>query len=477
MFYNLAIILSFYMGKNLILGFKRYILIVSDLIILYLSLWLTLAIRYQSNFDAQLWYRHFWPFTAVFLILLVIFYIDDLYEFNYTKGQASILVRILRDLSIGIIFAFAFFYVGQDRLFTIKPQKVLLINSAIAFLILYGWRLLFNHYSKSPKIAYGLLLVGYNNLVEEIIDEIKNNPQLGLQTKAIIVEPGNESLVPDRFKEYLIVDDFNNLTKICLDKKINTIVSLINPRQHPELSKNLFACLPLKISFFDIANFYEKVTGKIPVTTIEQIWFLENITESNKKMYEIIKRLFDLLFSLILLLITATFIPIIAILIKTTSKGPIFFTQVRTGKGGKNFMAIKFRTMFKDAEINGPQWATKNDSRVTPLGKFMRKTRIDEIPQLFNIIRGEMSVIGPRPERPEFIENLETKIPFYKERLLIKPGLTGWAQVMGPAYGGSEQESLEKLQYDLFYIKNRSLALDLSITLKTIRTVLSVKGQ
>ena len=147
------------------------------------------------------------------------------------------------------------------------------------------------------------------------------------------------------------------------------------------------------------------------------------------------------------------------------------------GKNGKEFLAMKFRSMVKDAEKNGAQWATKNDSRVTRFGRLMRKTRLDEIPQLINILRGEMSLVGPRPERPEFIELLSQQIPFYRERLLVKPGLAGWAQLLGPAYGGSEKETLEKLKYDLYYIKNRSLMLDLSIILKTIRVVLGGRGQ
>jgi exopolysaccharide biosynthesis polyprenyl glycosylphosphotransferase len=204
---------------------------------------------------------------------------------------------------------------------------------------------------------------------------------------------------------------------------------------------------------------------------------LENLTENNKKLYEITRRIYDICFSILLLAVTLPFTPLIALIIKISSKGPVFFTQIRTGKDGKTFRAIKFRTMVTNAETNGPQWATKNDSRVTGAGRFLRKTRIDEIPQLINVLTNEMSLIGPRPERPKFVEELEKEIPFYKERLLVKPGLTGWAQVAGPAYGGSKEESLEKLQYDLYYIKNRSMALDISIVLKTVKTILTRRGQ
>ncbi len=464
------------MGRNLILNTKKYLLILGDIIILYFSLWLTLIIRYQLDLGKILWTQHFWPFTIIFLVWLVIFYIDDLYELKYRQGRANTLSRLVRSMTIGLIFAIILFYLGQNRLFTIRPQRVLLIDAVITTLLIYIWRVTFNSLTKSSKIANGLMIIGFNPLVPEIFKEITQRPELGFQLKIIVAEEDTNDIPPE-LKNITIYNHFQDLKNICLEKKINTIVSTIHPRENIILSKSLFHCLPLKISFFDVANFYEKMTGKIPVTTVEQVWFLENLIESEKKAYDALKRIFDIISSLLLLIFSLPFIPFIALIIKLSSKGPIFFVQKRTGKDEKVFMAIKFRTMIEKAETNGPQWATKDDPRVTKVGRFMRKTRIDEIPQLFNVLRGEMSLIGPRPERPEFIEELQNQIPFYKERLLVKPGLTGWAQVMGPAYGGSKEESLEKLQYDLFYIKNRSLALDLSILLKTIRTVLSVKGQ
>ena len=453
---------------------KKYLLMLVDVVILYFSLWLTLLLRYQTDFNTLLLVRHIWPFTVVFLGWLIIFYIDDIYEITYSQGNATFLVKLLRNFLIGGLFAVVFFYLGQDRLFTIKPQTVLLINSVIAAVLIYGWHLLFFSLTKSPKMANGLLIIGFNHLALEIINYIKNNPQLGYQIKAIMAD-GDK--VSEDMKEFITNNDFSQLKETCIQKGINTIISTIHPRENSTLSDNLFKCLSLKINFFDISNFYEKITGKIPVNTIEQIWFLENLSESAKKLYEKAKRLFDITFALTLLIITLPFFPIIALITKLGSKGPIFFTQIRTGKDGKDFKAIMFRTMIQDAETNGPQWAAKNDSRVTKTGKIFRKTRIDELPQLFNILRGDMSLIGPRPERPEFVKQLQNEIPFYNERLLIKPGLTGWAQVVGPAYGGSKEESLQKLQYDLYYIKNRSIALDLSILLKTIKTVLTVRGQ
>ncbi|MEK7168078.1 MAG: exopolysaccharide biosynthesis polyprenyl glycosylphosphotransferase, partial [Patescibacteria group bacterium] len=188
-------------------------------------------------------------------------------------------------------------------------------------------------------------------------------------------------------------------------------------------------------------------------------------------------RTMDLAFAIVGLVVAIPLTPLIALVIRLESKGPVIFKQIRTGKNGKAFLAMKFRSMVDNAEKNGPQWAQKNDPRVTKFGSLMRKTRLDEIPQLFNILKGEMSFVGPRPERPEFIEILEKEIPFYRERLLVKPGLTGWAQLNGPAYGGSKEETWEKIKYDLYYIKNRSLILDLGIILKTVKVAFSKRGQ
>lgn len=449
------------MANSSALGNKKYFLILGDIVILYFSLLVTLLIRYQAEYSSSIWIQHLAPFSIVFLIFITTFFIDDLYELAFNITRSNLFGKILKNVIIAVVISFGFFYLGQNRLFTIRPQRVLLINAGIFTILTYAWHILFISMTKSSKIANNLLIVGQGKLVDEITRKINSSPQFGFKVKAQVKDQG----------------EYANLKKICESQKIHTIVSTVHPRENATLSKSLFECLPLKISFFDSANFYEKIMGKVPITTIEQVWFLENLSESNKNLYEILKRAFDIILSIILLIITIIFFPLIALAIKLSSKGPIFFIQTRTGKQGKNFKTIKFRTMVADAEKNGAQWASKNDPRITPLGRFMRKTRIDELPQLINVIVGDMSLIGPRPERPEFIEKLEQQIPFYKERLLVRPGLSGWAQVFGPAYGGSKKETLEKLQYDLYYIKNRSLGLDLGIALRTIKTILTRKGQ
>jgi exopolysaccharide biosynthesis polyprenyl glycosylphosphotransferase len=304
---------------------------------------------------------------------------------------------------------------------------------------------------------------------------MNNKPQFGFRIAGIV----SEKEISDYYRKKDGVEIFEqpkSILGLAKIKNIKGIITAFDPRKHPELIDKIYECLSLKISFSSLANFSEQFAGKIPVNSIGQVWFLENLKEQEKLIYEFGKRIFDIFISIILLIISIPFLPFIFLAVKLNSKGSFFFMQQRTGRNGKRFMAIKLRSMYVNSESNGPQWAQKNDPRVTSVGKFMRKTRIDEIPQLINIFRGEMSFIGPRPERPEFIKKLEKKIPFYNERLLVKPGLTGWAQINFP-YGASEADALQKLQYDLYYIKNRSLLLDLSILLKTIKTVLSGGGQ
>lgn len=457
---------------------KKFLLIAGDIFTLYVGLYITLLARYQNEYTWELWRLHLFPFTVVILLWILIFYINELYDIEYGGGRLNVLSRLFTSLLVGSVFSIAFFYFGYNNLFTIRPQRVFIMYFLFSLLLLYLWRIIATRYLISVILKNNLLIVGLNPLMVEIIKKIKRHPQLGFAIKGII--PLND----DYFQNNIFSDieiynktSIHRLKDICMDAQINTIISVANPRESDELQKNLFECLSLKINFTDASNFYEKITGKIPVKTIQHIWFLENLNESTKVFYEIIKRLLDIIFSLLGIIITLPFIPFIIMAIKLDDHGPIFFVQKRLCKNGKIFLAMKFRTMNVGAEKNGPQWATKNDPRITRIGKFLRKTRIDEIPQLINVLKGEMSFIGPRPERPEFVEKLQKDIPFYKERLLVKPGLTGWAQVMGPSYGGSFEETLEKLQYDLFYIKNRSLGLDFSILLKTIKIVLLGKGQ
>jgi sugar transferase (PEP-CTERM system associated) len=230
------------------------------------------------------------------------------------------------------------------------------------------------------------------------------------------------------------------------------------------------------IEVVDAPSFYEDLTGKLLIEDITPSWFIFSNGFKMTPAMRYYKRALDIFFSMLGLLMVMPFIPLLALAVKLDSRGPIFFRQVRVGEREKRFVLYKFRTMREDAETTtGAIWAQSNDPRITRVGRFLRTTRLDEIPQLYNVLRGDMSFIGPRPERPEFIEMLSKIIPYYTERHFVKPGISGWAQVRYP-YGASVEDAIEKLRYDLYYIKNISLVLDIVIIIETVKVMLFGKG-
>jgi lipopolysaccharide/colanic/teichoic acid biosynthesis glycosyltransferase len=248
-----------------------------------------------------------------------------------------------------------------------------------------------------------------------------------------------------------------------------------------DLLKELYNSLFQQVSIISLSDFYESVMHRIPPFTFSEGWFVVNLHEQQKKIYDRFRILSDYILAVVIGIFFVITFPFIALAIKLNSKGKIFFTQNRVGRQGLVFKVYKYRSMVSlsadgSAETNGPQFAGTKDTRITSIGKILRLTRLDEVPQFFNILKGEMSIIGPRPERPEFVQQLTEKMPYYALRHLIKPGLTGWAQIQNSYYGNIE-ENLQKLEYDLYYIKNRSLTLDLSIILRTINTVLRLAGR
>jgi len=319
-----------------------------------------------------------------------------------------------------------------------------------------------------------MAIVGYNPQAIELSKEIIKNPQLGYKLKIII--KNHEEIDRTDLPEIKIVEGIKNLKEILEQEKIAVAVVVPEIYHYPELIQNLFDCIRFKIDFINLSEFYEKITQKIPLTAINQVWFLENISHRTKSFYERGKRIFDIFFGLSLFIVLLPLMLLIAVAIKAESPGPVFYKQTRVGRGGRPFTLIKFRSMIKDAEKDGPKMAQKNDPRVTKLGKFLRKTRLDELPQLWNIVRGQMSFVGPRAERPEFHQELKSKIPFYQERYLIKPGLSGWAQIKY-GYTSSIEDNFEKIQHDLYYIKNRSFIFDMSIILKTINIIIKGGGR
>lgn len=449
---------------------KKLLLLSGDIAVLYLSLYLALLVRYRENPTGELWQMHFWPFTLIFILWIIIFYIANLYSLHSAVNNTKFFQLANKSLLISVLIALAYFYLAPG--ISIAPKTNLLIYVIIFYILFLSWRRFYNLTLKSYLPKKNIAFIGLSGLTKELIGEIFEKPHLGY-TISFIVSLKNEGL--EKLNGIQVINGMGDLENLIAKNKISTIILTDDPHYSEQLSAVLFKCLPLKINYLSLTTFYEIITGRVPINAINQLWFLENLSEGNKAWFDTLKKFIDFILAALIFLITLIFWPFIAWAIKIESKGPAFFKQARIGKNNKIFQIVKFRTM---AITNNDLSPTKiNDERITKIGNFLRKTRIDEIPQVINIMLSDMSFVGPRPERPEIIAELEQAIPFYKERSLVKPGLTGSDQISGEYHSPSLEDSVKKLQYDLFYIKNRSFYLDLSILLKTIAIIFSREGR
>lgn len=447
---------------------KKLLLIFGDLAVMYASLLTTLMIRYGIRPSQYDWGLHFMPFTTIFILWLAVFYISDLYNLHTAVNNSRFWKMVARSFVVSSLISVLFFYISPTTDITPKISLAIFIG---VFLVMFTvWRRAYNWTLASYLPKNNIAIVGRNRLVDELLSELKGKPHLGFTISFIIDEKTME-------KEVAGTPVFSNLKDLpsLIEKKKVSNVILVEMPDSENLRALLLECLSLKISFINLVDFYEELTGKVPIDAIGKTWFLENLSEGDKAAFDAMKRAADLILALLIFAFTLPFWPIIGLIIKLESRGPVFFKQIRAGEGGKDFKIIKFRTMKTEGNDHAP--TADGDKRITALGNFLRKTRLDEIPQVMNIIKGEMSFVGPRPERPELIAELERQIPFYRERMLVKPGITGVDQTSGEYHSPSYEDTMKKLQYDLFYIKNRSLYLDVAILLKTIRTVLSRGGK
>lgn len=448
------------------LKIRVFTLICGDLLMLYLSLSAALLIRF-GNLNQAIW-QHHWPFFSVlFAVWLIIFYAFNLYDSIVGQNWIEFAGNYLKATAVNVILAVLYFYIFAAQI-SLAPKTILLLLLLIFAALFIGWRKLASRLIMAKSFYQNLLFIGFDPLTLELLPARPNLQRYGYNFKGIVTD--------QEIKENVNVPiyDFEQLKDVIKKEKIDLLV--ISEPNNQDVISLLFQTLPLRINFTSLTNFYEQVTNRVPLNMINQGWFLNNISLGNKDLYDTVKRALDVILALIFGLVSLFLSPLIALSIALDSRGKIIFRQVRVGKDGNLFVALKFRTMYQNAEAHGPMWAKEKDPRVTGVGNFLRTMRLDEIPQLVNIIKGEMSFVGPRPERPEFIEDLMSQIPFYKERLLVKPGLTGWAQIK-MSYADSIESSLKKLQYDLYYVKHRSLLFDLSIILKTINIMLQKIGR
>ncbi len=401
----------------------------------------------------------------------VCLYYAELYDLRMVADRRELFVRVLQALgAASLVLAVLYYWFPSLSV----GRGVFLLAATAVVTLVAGWRFAFEWVEGRVGPRERILVVGTGAAALTLASELKARRQeLGVRIVGFVDSEGPRALGAD---EHVLgtVDDIPRIVRQHQVERV--VVSLADARGKLPMDK----LLDMKLNgvvFDHLASVYEEYTGKIALENLRPSWLIFSEGFRKSRILTAAKRLADLTVASIGLVLAAPIMAVVAVVVRLTSPGPALYHQERVGQQGRTFTVHKFRSMRSDAEAaTGAVWATRNDSRVTPVGAFLRKTRLDELPQLWNVMRGEMSLVGPRPERPEFVRMLTEQIPFYGQRHSVKPGVTGWAQV-SYTYGASVEDAMEKLQYDLFYIKNLSLGLDIFVLFKTVQTVVLKRGQ
>ena len=408
-------------------------------------------------------------FLIVACVQLSLYYFD-LYDLKAFRSNIELGIRLLQSLGVSSILL-AFLYYLFPLL--IIGRGIFLISLGFMGVVIVSWRIIYNHILKTRQLDQRIMIIGSGPLAKGIAKEIVERVDTGFEVIGFITD--HSEGVGEKFVNPSVIGDQSHILDIATKERVDRIIVAIEERRGKFPDAQLLECKMRGIAVEEGIGFYEHLTGRLQVESLRpsSLIFSDGFKKSKLTMW--VKRVSGFSLSLIGLLLLSPLILVISILIKIDSRGPVFYKQERVGERGKIFRLLKFRSMVEGAEANGPVWAGKNDDRITRIGRWIRKWRLDEIPQMVNVLKGDMSFVGPRPERAYFVEKLREEIPFYGQRFYVKPGITGLAQVKYQ-YGASKDDALEKLRYDLYYIKNLSSLFDLLIVFETIKVVLFGKG-
>lgn len=415
-----------------------------------------------------------WRSVLVALVLQVSLHYCDLYDLRTLNERRDLFLRLVHALgAASLVLAFLYYWLP----YLIIGRGVFALATPLTVGLVAGWRMVFEWLSRKVP-AERLLIVGTGDAAVALAHEFHaRRGELGVQLVGFIEADSARINDPSVDPLINVVGNVADIPEIVRQQYVDRVVlSLADARGKLSMDKLLEMKLNDGVRFDHLASVYEQYTGKIAVENLRPSWLIFSEGFSHSRFVSGIKRALDIAVSVLALLVASPIMLATAGLIRLTSPGPIIYHQRRVGKDGRIFTIHKFRSMRADAEAStGAVWSSHNDPRVTRFGRFLRRTRLDELPQLWNIMRGEMSVVGPRPERPEFVARLTAEIPFYGQRHVVRPGLTGWAQIRH-RYGSTDEDALQKLQYDLYYIKHLSIGFDLFIVIETVKTVLMRRG-
>jgi sugar transferase (PEP-CTERM system associated) len=449
-------------------------LILADFAIIFGGIVLALVLRLTfEGTEYQLNENNGWSKVVLAtLVCLVALYFYDLYDYTVMGNRRELLLRMIQALGIAwALLALLFYFIPLLMI----GRGTSVYSVVITLILLLGWRTLIHFLTGHPEIGERILIVGAGRAAIDTAEAVLKRRDAGYRIVGFVTE--DYESVKMRLPDARVLGTTENLEKIVREENIERIVIAVRDRRGVFPTEALLRMsLAGDVSIEECTSFFERITGQVHLDMLRPSWLIFASRGREARLKTVIREGVHRSVAFLGLVLSIPIGALTALLIKIDSRGSVFYRQERVGKNGRKFQVIKFRSMRTDAEANGtPVWAASDDDRATRIGRIIRKIRVDEIPQFWNILKGEMSFIGPRPERSHFVSQLAEEVPFYDHRHLVAPGLTGWAQIKYP-YGASVEDARQKLQFDLYYIKNQSLALDLVIVFETIKTVLFSRG-
>ena len=453
---------------------RTLVLLLGEALIVWTSFLLGVVLVRQQDTYIALFYEHgVYKIFGVTALVLLCSHWSDLYDTARLNTKGELYFRLLMVLAALAFILAGVALVRPNYLLGAGPSEVGRFGPSEVGLViltgaLIGWRMAFSWLVRLPILVVRVYVLGTGERAQRLVQGLRQNPEIGFE-----IASWTGKMEGAVTRESVAA----HLMEAVHKQKVHRVIVAMPDRRGTIPMKELLDLRMNGVKIEEATTWLEKISGKIEVENLYPSWLVFGEGFRRSTLFVVIRRGLSVIISLIGLILAAPLIPFIMLAICLDSRGPVFYTQTRVGKNGRLFKVVKFRTMRQDAEAaNGPQWAGDNDPRVTRVGKFLRSSRLDEIPQLWCVLKGDMAFVGPRPERPEFVEMLSKEIPYYKEvRHMVRPGLTGWAQIKYK-YGSTIEDAREKLQYDLFYIKNASIGLDLLIMFQTVKTVLLRRG-
>jgi sugar transferase (PEP-CTERM system associated) len=410
----------------------------------------------------------FWKIALVTALCQLCFYYNDLYDLNIVHSNRELVVRLLQAAgAAAIVLAFAAVFAPS----LILDPGTFVTALGVFVIAVLTWRVTFNYLSRDPQFEERVLILGTGQTARRVAQQIGTQQDFAYRLVGFVED--NEDVF---VRQHDILGGVNDIDQLVAQKRVDRIVVGLSDRRGRLPIEQLLRAKLSGVRVEDATTTYERLTGKILIDDLKPSWLIFSDGFRASRWTRFVKRMLDLSLSLIGFILASPLMLLTALAVRLDSAGPALYSQERVGENGRVFKIYKFRSMRIDAEQAGsPIWATDKDPRVTRVGRFIRLTRLDELPQLWNVLNGDMSFVGPRPERPYFVEQLAREIPFYLQRHAVKPGVTGWAQVKY-RYGSSIEDAMEKLRYDLYYIKHLSIFFDLTIVLDTVKVILFGKG-